>query len=233
MQFSNEIEIRNIHFSYFQNQLPILKGISLVIPKGMRIGVIGVTGGGKSTLLDLLMGLLSPTHGEILVDGRPLTSETMPSWQASISHVPQTVYIADATVTENIAFGVPPENINLDEVSIAAKQACIAEVIEALPMKYNTRVGERGARLSGGQRQRIGIARALYKQSQVIIFDEATSALDIETERLVMESLSNLGRDLTVVIVAHRLSTLKVCDQIVRLDSGVVSEIISYDDLPR
>jgi ATP-binding cassette, subfamily B, bacterial PglK len=232
MQFFNEIVFSDIRFSYYPNQLPVLNGIHLAIPKGARIGVIGVTGGGKSTLLDLLMGLLSPTHGEILVDGCCLGPEAMPSWQACISHVPQTVYIADATVAENIAFGVSPENINLDEVLIAAQQACIAEVIEALPMKYNTRVGERGARLSGGQRQRIGIARALYKRSQIIIFDEATSALDIETERLVMDSLSDLGRDLTLVIVAHRLSTLKVCDQIVRLDLGVVKEIISYDDLP-
>lgn len=233
MQFCNEIKLNNIKFSYSTKQLLVLKGIDLVIPKSARIGIVGVTGGGKSTLLDLLMGLLTPTHGEILVDGRRLDSELMPSWQTCVSHVPQTVYIADGTIAENIAFGVSPENISMDEVMIAAQQACIADVIESLPMKYNTSVGERGARLSGGQRQRIGIARALYKRSQIIIFDEATSALDIETERLVMESLSNLGRDLTLVIVAHRLSTLKVCDQIVCLESGVVKKTITYDELSR
>lgn len=231
MEFSHEIVFRNIQFAYNKNQKLVLKGINLNITKGSRIGVIGVTGGGKSTLLDLLMGLLSPTQGEIIVDDQCLDSRLMPSWQACISHVPQTVYIADTSIAENIAFGVPVEKINMSDVINAAKQACIADVIEALPMQYNTHVGERGARLSGGQRQRIGIARALYKQSQVIILDEATSALDIETEKYVMESLSRLGRDLTLVIVAHRLSTLKLCDQIVRLDSGVVKEVISYEDL--
>jgi ATP-binding cassette, subfamily B, bacterial PglK len=232
MEFSCEIEFRDIHYAYNKNQKIVLNGVNFKIPKGSRTGVIGITGGGKSTLLDLLMGLLSPTHGEIIVDGQCLNSRLMPSWQACISHVPQTVYIADTSVAENIAFGVPVEEINYNNVIEAAKQACIADVIEALPMQYNTLLGERGARLSGGQRQRIGIARALYKQSQVIILDEATSALDIETEERVMQLLSKLGRDLTLVIVAHRLSTLKLCDQILRLDSGVIKEVIGYEDLP-
>lgn len=231
IQFSCEIEFRDIQYAYNKNQRLVLNGVSFKIPKGSRTGVIGITGGGKSTLLDLLMGLLSPTHGEITIDGQCLNSKLMPSWQACISHVPQTVYIADTSVAENIAFGVPVEEINYNNVIQAAKQACIADVIEALPMQYNTHLGERGARLSGGQRQRIGIARALYKQSQVIILDEATSALDNETEEHVMQSLSRLGHDLTLVIVAHRLSTLKLCDQILRLDSGVIKEVIGYEDL--
>jgi len=231
IEFSCEIEFRDIQYAYNKNQRLVLNGVSFKIPKGSRTGVIGITGGGKSTLLDLLMGLLSPTHGEITIDGQCLNSRLMPSWQACISHVPQTVYIADTSVAENIAFGVPVEEINHNNVIEAAKQACIADVIEALPMEYNTHLGERGARLSGGQRQRIGIARALYKQSQVIILDEATSALDNETEERVMQSLSRLGHDLTLVIVAHRLSTLKLCDQILRLDSGVIKEVIGYEDL--
>ena len=177
------------------------------------------------------MGLLIPTDGSLEVDGKAITSDNLRAWQSHIAHVPQVIFLSDSTIEENIAFGVPKDQINLDRVRKAAQQAQIAENIESWPQKYQTFVGERGVRLSGGQRQRIGIARALYKQADVIIFDEATSALDNETEHAVMQVIEGLSEDLTLLIIAHRLTTLKNCTQVVEMVEGGIRSIGSYTTL--
>jgi len=222
IMFEKEISLKNLSFYYNQEQPWILKNINLTISKGSRIGFIGVTGSGKSTLLDIIMGLLSPTEGTLLVDNESITDNNRRSWQSHIAHVPQNIFLSDNTIEENIAFGLPQEQIDHNQVKQAAKQAQIAELIEEWPDRYQTFVGERGIRLSGGQRQRIGIARALYKQANVLVFDEATSALDNETEESVMEAIDGLGKDLTILIIAHRLTTLKKCSQIIEVSADGV-----------
>ncbi len=232
LSFQQEIELKNLSFRYTGQTPLVLSNINLAIQKGSRIGFIGLTGSGKSTLLDIIMGLLQPTAGSIEIDARPLSGNNR-AWQAHIAHVPQAIFLADSTIEENIAFGIPKGKIDHNRVKQAARQAQIADIIESWPKKYQTYVGERGIRLSGGQRQRIGIARALYKQANVIIFDEATSALDNETEQAVMQAIESLGNELTVLIIAHRLTTLKNCTQIVELAdrgirrTGTYQEIIS------
>ena len=223
-----DIRFDNVSFQYGSNAPWVLDDINLVIPKGARVGFIGSTGSGKSTALDLLMCLLEPTRGQIRVDGQPISLEHRRAWQRTVAHVPQSIFLADTTIAENIAFGIPPDQINLDRVRKAAEQARIAEFIESRPEGYSAIVGERGVRLSGGQRQRIGIARALYKQASVLVFDEATSALDNETEQAVMQAIEGLSEDLTILIIAHRLTTLKNCTQIVELDDGGIKRIGSY-----
>jgi ATP-binding cassette subfamily B protein len=192
---------------------------------------VGSTGSGKSTTLDLLMGLLTPTEGELLVDGQPIGSNHVRAWQRNIANVPQSIYLADTTLAENIAFGVPCGFIDLDRVRQAARQAQIADFIENSAEGYNAFVGERGIRLSGGQRQRIGIARALYKQASVLVFDEATSALDNATEQSVMDAIEGLNRDLTILLIAHRLTTVRRCDTIVELGCGKVLEQGTFEQL--
>jgi len=231
LAFRKQIELKNLSFRYTEQTPLILNKLNLTIPKGSSIGFIGVTGSGKSTLLDILMGLLQPTKGSLEIDGEPLTTANNRSWQAHIAHVPQTIYLADSSIEENIAFGVPKVEINHERVKLAAHQAQIADIIESWPKKYRTYVGERGIRLSGGQRQRIGIARALYKQADVIIFDEATSALDNETEQAVMNALEALGDDLTILFIAHRLTTLKNCTQIIELANGEIKRTGRYQDV--
>ncbi len=225
------IRFDNVSFQYHTDGIWVLNGINLTIPKGARIGIIGSTGSGKSTTVDLLMGLLKPSHGQILVDGLPIGIDHQRAWQRAVANVPQSIFLADSTVAENIAFGIPPEQINLKRVRKAAQQARIAEYIENQPLAYSTMVGERGVRLSGGQRQRIGIARALYKQASVLIFDEATSALDNETEQAVMQAIESLSEDLTILIIAHRLTTLKNCTQIVELGDGGIKRVCNYQDI--
>lgn len=232
LTLENTIAFNNVSFQYGKNGPLVLDGIDLVIPKGSRVGIIGSTGGGKSTLLDLLMGLLSPTAGSISIDGLQLDSGTnLSSWQRSIAHVPQNIYLADSSVGENIAFGIPANKIDFDRVRKAAKAADIAGYIENGPEGYDAVVGERGVRLSGGQRQRIGIARALYKNASVIIFDEATSALDNQTEQTVLQTIEALSREITMFIVAHRLTTLKGCDSIIKLDGGKVVGQYGYSEM--
>ena len=177
------------------------------------------------------MGLLEPTQGTLQIDDQIVLPSNHRAWQAHIAHVPQAIFLADSTIEENIAFGVPKEQINFTRVRRAAQQSQVADFIESLPQQYETFVGEHGVRLSGGQRQRIGIARALYKQADVIIFDEATSALDNETEQAVMQAIEGLSKDLTLLIIAHRLSTLKNCTQIVELESGAIKCIGSYQEI--
>lgn len=228
LAFQKQIRFENVRFNYDKLGPWILDGINLIIPKGTRVGFIGSTGSGKSTTLDLLMQLLDPVEGKIFVDDQVLNSEVRRSWQRSIAHVPQNIYLADSTIAENIAFGVSSDMIDMERVKLAAKQAQIAEFIESSTENYNAIVGERGVRLSGGQRQRIGIARALYKQATLLIFDEATSALDNGTEKAVMASIENLNRDLTILMIAHRFTTLEHCDHIVRLEKGKLVEQGTY-----
>ena len=227
----NSIQCDNVSFHYGGDGPEVLSNINLNIRKGSRVGFIGTTGCGKSTLLDLMMGLLEPTKGAILVDGKVMSAEYRRSWQMTIAHVPQSIYLADSTILENIAFGVPLHLIDIDRVRAAAKQAKLADFIENRAEGYSAVVGERGVRISGGQRQRIGIARALYKQATVLVFDEATSALDSETERLIMETIEDLDVDLTILIIAHRLTTLKNCSQIVELDKGEIKRIGSFKEI--
>lgn len=231
MPFMQQVKLTNLHFRYSSQSPWVLCGIDLDIPRGSRMGFIGATGSGKSTLLDIVMGLLTPTSGVVCVDGILLKETNHRAWQTHIAHVPQAIYLYDATIAENIAFGLKPSQIDHDRVRWAAQQAKIAEDIETWQDSYDTLVGESGIRLSGGQRQRIGIARALYKSADVFVFDEATSALDNDTERAVMESIESLGKEFTVLIVAHRLSTLKTCDQIVKLERGRVLQVGSYEDI--
>jgi ABC-type multidrug transport system fused ATPase/permease subunit len=226
--FKNKISLNKLTFRYSPLTPWVLKGLDIDIPKGSRIGFVGATGSGKSTLLDIIMGLLYPSEGRLAIDGVDITLQNHRSWQIHIAHVPQVIFLADSTIAENIAFGVPQDQIDFERVMQAAKKAQIAQVIETWKDKYQTKVGERGVRLSGGQRQRIGIARALYKKADVIVFDEATSALDNDTERDVMQAIESLGDELTILIVAHRLSTLKNCDQIVELSDGNVKKIGTY-----
>ena len=231
LPFLEQISLKQLSFRYSPQTPWVLKNLNLTIARGSRVGFIGVTGSGKSTLLDIGMGLLMPTKGTIEIDGQPITPGNHRAWQAHIAHVPQAIFLSDSTIEENIAFGVPVNQICTERVRQAARQAQISEIIETWPKQYQTLVGERGIRLSGGQRQRIGIARALYKQADVIIFDEATSALDNETEHAVMQAIECLSRDLTLLIIAHRLTTLKSCTQIVELDEGGIKRIGSYQDI--
>lgn len=231
LSFKNDISFNAVRFRYTNDGPWVLDGINLKIPKGTRMGFVGSTGSGKSTALDLLMGLLMPTEGELLVDGLPINGIRVRAWQRSIAHVPQSIFLADTTLAENIAFGVPRGEIDLSRVKQAARQAHIADFIETRPEGYNSPVGERGIRLSGGQRQRIGIARALYKQATVLIFDEATSALDNATEQSVMDAIEGLNRDLTILLIAHRLTTVRRCDTIVELEHGKVVAQGAYQQL--
>jgi ATP-binding cassette subfamily B protein len=231
LPFQDAIRFDAVRFRYTGDGPWVLDGLNLAIPRGARVGFVGSTGSGKSTTLDLLMGLLMPTEGELLVDGQPISGNRLRAWQRTIAHVPQNIYLADTTLAENIAFGVRPDTIDLDRVQRAARQAQIADFIENRPEGYHAYVGERGIRLSGGQRQRIGIARALYKQASVLVFDEATSALDNATEQSLMDAIEGLNRDLTILIIAHRLTTVRRCDIIVELERGRVISQGTYEEL--
>ena len=231
LSFQKDISLKAVSFRYGPQTSLVLKDLTITLIKGSRVGFIGTTGSGKSTLLDVVMGLLQPTDGVLEVDGQVITLSNCRSWQSHIAHVPQAIFLADSTIEENIAFGVPVDEINHERVRIAAKQAQISDIIETWPEQYQTFVGERGVRLSGGQRQRIGIARALYKQADVIIFDEATSALDNETEQAVMQAIESLGSELTILMIAHRLTTLKNCTQVIELNEGRIKTVGTYKEI--
>ena len=231
LPFQNAIRFDAVRFRYSSDTPWVLDGFNLTIPKGARVGFVGSTGSGKSTTLDLLMGLLMPTEGELLVDGQSVSGNRLRAWQRTIAHVPQSIYLADTTLAENIAFGVPRDAIDLQRVQQAARQSQIADFIENRPEGYRAYVGERGIRLSGGQRQRIGIARALYKQASVLVLDEATSALDNATEQAVIDAIESFNRDLTILLIAHRLTTVRRCDIIVELEHGRVVALGTYEQL--
>jgi ATP-binding cassette subfamily B protein len=231
LKFDNSILLRMVSFRYNPSLPMVIKDLNLTIAKGSRVGIVGMTGGGKSTLIDIIMGLLPPTSGKLVVDGQDVNIANQRSWFAHIAHVPQVIFLADSTIAENIAFGVSKDCIDYDRVSYCAQQAQIAASIESWPDGYETFVGERGIRLSGGQRQRIGIARALYKKVDVIVFDEATSALDNETEEAIMRAIDSLDKNLTILIVAHRLTTLRNCSAIIKIKDGRIEGSYSYQDM--
>ena len=231
LNLNKDICLKDISFRYSDEAPWVLKNINLRFKKGAKVGFIGQTGSGKSTLLDILMGLIPPTNGKLVVDGELIDENNQHTWWKNISHVPQSIYLSDNTIKNNIAFGIDSDNIQLSSITHAAKLAQIDEMIKEWPKGYNTSIGERGIRLSGGQRQRIGIARALYKNASIIVFDEATSSLDTKTERAVMESIGNLNAALTIFIIAHRISTLKDCDVIHMLKNGEITKSMTYDEL--
>jgi ABC-type multidrug transport system fused ATPase/permease subunit len=226
------IRLEGVSFAYASRRAAALRDLTFEIPRGHRVALIGKTGSGKSTLADLLMGLISPTDGRITVDGVPLARENRRNWQRSIAHVPQAIFLADASIARNIALGVPADAVDLGRVIEASKKAQLHEFVETLSEGYDTHVGERGIRLSGGQRQRLGIARAIYKQAPVLVLDEATSALDDATETAVMHALDQLGEEgLTIIMIAHRLSTISRADTVIRLDNGRLVEIGSHAEV--
>jgi ABC-type multidrug transport system fused ATPase/permease subunit len=223
LQFSTKIILQDVSFKYSDDSPWVLKNINLQINKGSKIGIIGMTGSGKSTLLDIIMSLILPTTGKLIVDEVEINHININNWQKNIAHVPQSIFLTDSTIMENIAFGISKDLIDKERVVNSAKKAQIAQTIEKWDKGYDNIVGERGAKLSGGQRQRIGIARALYKNANLIIFDEATSALDTNTENEIIESIDNLDNKLTILIVAHRTTTLKNCNHIIELNNGEIS----------
>jgi ATP-binding cassette subfamily B protein len=229
--FEKNIRLKDVSFGYDENPIPAINNINIDIKKGDCIGIIGKTGSGKSTLIDIMMGLLDPTHGTLEVDENVITRSNRRAWQSRIAHVPQNIYLSDSTLEENIAFGIPVEEIDSSLVRRAAISANIDSVVNEWPLKYKTILGERGIRLSGGQRQRIGIARALYKQADVLFLDEATSSVDTITESSIMKAIEKLGNDVTLIIIAHRITTLKNCSRILELtNEGKIYEKV-YSDI--
>ena len=232
LQLKNQIVLRNINYSYPVSSRKNINDISLKIPAKSIVGIVGTTGSGKTTIVDIILGLLVPQKGTVEIDETTITKKNLTSWQKTIGYVPQFIYLADDTIENNIAFGVEPKDIDQNSLNRASKIANLHNFInDELPEKYNTLVGERGLRLSGGQRQRIGIARALYHNPQLLIMDEGTSALDNKTEELVMSSINKLGKEITVILIAHRLSTIKKCDKIFLLENGKIEAEGTYQEL--
>jgi ATP-binding cassette, subfamily B, bacterial PglK len=232
MTLEKALELKDVGFSYAATERPTLRGVDLVIPARTTVGIVGGTGAGKTTLVDLILGLLTPDTGEILVDGTRVSGETLRAWQKTLGYVPQSIFLTDDTIASNIAFGVPKDEIDMAVVERVARTAALHDfVMSDLPQGYQTLVGERGVRLSGGQRQRIGIARALYRDPTLLIMDEATSALDNITERVVMDAVQNIRADKTIILIAHRLSTVRTCDTIFLMERGQLVAQGSYDEL--
>ena len=232
LAFNKTITLKNIDYNYPNSSIKALKDVSINVPINSTVGLVGATGSGKTTLIDIILGLLEPRNGSLEVDGKLITKLNTKSWQRCIGFVPQHIYLSDDTVAANIAFGIDHKDIDQQAVERASKLASLHEfIINEMPKQYQTTIGERGIRLSGGQRQRIGIARALYHYPKVLIFDEATSALDGTTEKIVMDSINNLRQDVTIIIIAHRLSTVKRCDKIYVLDKGKLKAQGNFDEL--
>ncbi len=234
LPFERGLELRNLSFRYEGATEPALRNLNLVIEPNTSVGLVGPTGCGKTTTVDLILGLLSPSEGQLLADGVEITRDNLPGWRRNLGYVPQQIYISDDTITRNIAFGIPDAEIDKDAVRQAARIANLDEFVEnELPQGYDTEIGERGVRLSGGQRQRIGIARALYRDPAILVMDEATSALDGITEEAVMDAVRTLSRKKTVILIAHRLTTVRECDVIYLLERGQVISSGTYEDLKR
>lgn len=232
LPLKTEITLDNVCYNYPDSSRTALRDINLNIPAKTTVGFIGASGSGKTTAVDIILGLLEPQKGQLKVDGQTITKQNSRSWQRSIGYVPQNIYLIDDSVAANIAFGVDPKNINQEAVEKASKIANLHEFItDELPTQYQTLIGERGVKLSGGQRQRIGIARALYHEPQLLIFDEATSALDNLTEQAVMEAVDILNKDITIILIAHRLNTLRNCDIIFKLEKGKLIKQGKFDDI--
>jgi ATP-binding cassette, subfamily B, bacterial PglK len=229
INFKTSIKLRDVNYRYAKGLPYVLNDVNFTIEKGDLIGFVGATGSGKSTLIDILIGLLAPTKGGLLIDNVLIKEENRNSWQSHISHVPQKVYLSDCSIEENIAFGVSKEKIDYIKLDKAAKDAQITKLIQNLEYGYKTVVGEQGVKLSGGQIQRIGIARALYRDADVLIMDEATSALDDKTEKDVMQAINN--KNMTILIIAHRLNTLKNCNKIVKIQENGTIKLTTYNSI--
>ena len=221
--FKNKIFLKDVSFRYRNNAPKVIENINFQISKGSKVGIIGKTGVGKSTLLDLIMGLLSPTSGEIYVDDKLVTDENSVSWRKNVTHVPQDIFLIDGSILENIALGVPEHKVDKIKAEECAKKSEIFNFIQSLPNKFYENVGERGIKLSGGQKQRIGIARALYRESELIVLDEATNALDLKTEKKIINSVGKF-KNITIIMVAHRIDTLKICDKIYKVENNKIIE---------
>jgi len=232
ISFAKEIKLNNITYNYPNSSRIILKNINLNIKANSTVGIVGTTGSGKTTMIDIILGLLKPQKGTLEVDGKVITSNNLRSWKSLIGYVPQHIYLSDDTIKANIAFGINKKKINQASIEKAAKTSNLHNfVINELPEKYETKIGERGVRLSGGQRQRIGIARALYNNPQLLVLDEATSSLDNETEQAVMDAVNNLDKDITIIIIAHRFNTVKNCDIIFKLKKGELVDFGSFNKI--
>ncbi len=225
-----QIELRNVVYQYPGASDASLRGVSLTIPKGTSVGFVGSSGAGKTTIVDVILGLLPPTQGQVLVDGRDIYDD-LSAWQRLIGYIPQSIYLCDDTLRNNIAFGIPADEINEDWIESAVESAQLTELVHSLPEGLDTLVGERGVRLSGGQRQRVGIARALYHNPEVLVMDEATAALDNQTEAGVMEAVEKLSGEKTLIMIAHRLSTVKNCDRLYFMNQGKIVDTGTYDEL--
>ena len=230
--FNKKISLNNIYYKYPDSSRMALNDINIEIKAKTTVGIVGITGSGKTTIVDIILGLLDLQKGNLEVDGKTITKKNIRSWQRLIGYVPQQIYLSDDTIAANIAFGVKTNEINQKAIEKASKIANLHNfVINELPKQYNTIIGERGVRLSGGQRQRIGIARALYNNPQVLIFDEATNALDNLTEKAVMEAVNNLRKDMTIILIAHRINTLKKCDKLFLIEAGKIKRQGAFSDL--
>ena len=230
LNLNDEIRFKEVTYAYPNSEIQAVKQVSLVIPKGHAVGFVGASGAGKTTLVDLLLGLLKPHHGNIYLDNTDIHSD-LPTWQRNIGYIPQFIFLADDSIKHNIAFGLPDSEIEEENLQNAIEAAQLSELVESLPNGVDTIIGERGTRLSGGQRQRIGIARALYHNPQVLIMDEATSALDNITERSVIDAIEKLKGERTIIMIAHRLTTVEKCDHLYFMQKGQIKDSGTYDEL--
>ncbi|WP_044408469.1 ABC transporter ATP-binding protein [Thiomicrospira microaerophila] len=227
----NSISLENITFTYPGKTEPALNKLNMQIKANSVIGIVGPSGSGKSTVIDILLGLIEPQQGTLSIDGQPITDQNRRAWQNTIGFVPQSIFLSEGSIAENVAFGIPEKDINLDQVNKALSLAHLDELVQSLDQGIHTKVGERGVQLSGGQRQRIGIARALYHEADVLVFDEATSALDGITEKLIMEAIHDFSGQKTIIMIAHRLKTVEKCDQLFMISKGEVIAVGTYDYL--